>query len=158
RPSSAGAARNRAPRTRTRAATRSTRWRRISARRATRRRRGPRSATSSSITLRTVTRPRLGPSSAKRRLAERARMDPIVILIPDPAYPLERTCAVVVAAASALAPGELAVQLRHKSLVGAELEGAARTVGETAARAGARFVLSAFTAERIALATKLGCD
>jgi thiamine-phosphate pyrophosphorylase len=70
---------------------------------------------------------------------------PTVTLVTDPRWPFERIERVIEAAASALAPGALLVQLRDKEAGPAALMVTARSLRATTARSGARFIVNAAT-------------
>ena len=88
----------------------------------------------------------------------RAARPPSVMLITDPRFTLERTVEVIHAAAQALGPGRLVVQLRDKSVDASGLASAARVLRAAAERAAALFVVNAATPVALQVARDAGAD
>jgi thiamine-phosphate pyrophosphorylase len=80
------------------------------------------------------------------------------MLITDPRWPKDHIARVIEAAAEAISPSTLLVQLRDKSLSSVALGEAATFFGTVTRRASARFIVNARTPELVRVAYDAGAD
>jgi thiamine-phosphate pyrophosphorylase len=92
------------------------------------------------------------------RAVSSGRQAPAVVVITDPRHALARIEDVVAAAAGALEPGALVVQLRNKAATPQALATAAEALRSATARAGALFVVNAASAEALHVALDVRAD